>query len=168
MSVSPKIAAIVAMDSSRVIGIKGALPWNVPADMARFRALTKGNVVLMGRKTWESLPDAYRPLPGRINIVVSRDAAKLELPEGVLKARSPEEGIEVASAAASNGSKMVWVIGGAQLYQSLLPVCDEVHLTVINGSHDGDAWLPSFEEHFHLVSEEPADGCVFKVYAKGA
>jgi dihydrofolate reductase len=98
--------------------------------------------------------------------VVSRDAAKLELPEGVLKARSPEEGIEVASAAASNGSKMVWVIGGAQLYQSLLTVCDEVHLTVINGSHDGDAWLPRFEESFHIVSEEQADGCVFKVYSK--
>ena len=166
MSVAPKIAAIVAMDSSRVIGIKGALPWNVPADMARFRALTKGNVVLMGRKTWESLPDAYRPLPGRVNVVVSRDAAKLELPDGVLKARSPEEGIEVARAAASNGSKVVWVIGGAQLYSSLLPLCDEVHLTVINGSHDGDAWLPSFEERFRLVSEQPADGCVFKVYAK--
>jgi dihydrofolate reductase len=166
MSLTPKIAAIVAMDSSRVIGIKGTLPWNVPADMARFRALTKGHVVLMGRKTWESLPDAYRPLPGRINVVVSRDAATLELPDGVLKARSPEEGIQVASAAALNESKLVWVIGGAQLYQSLLPVCDEVYLTVINGSHEGDAWLPSFEERFHLVSEEPADGCVFKVYSK--
>jgi dihydrofolate reductase len=149
-----------------VIGIKGTLPWNVPADMERFRALTNGHVVLMGRKTWESLPDAYRPLPGRINVVVSRDAATLELPDGVLKARSPEEGIQVASAAALNESKLVWVIGGAQLYQSLLPVCDEVHLTVINGSHEGDAWFPSFEERFHLVSEEPADGCVFKVYSK--
>jgi dihydrofolate reductase len=166
MSVAPKIAAIVAMDSARVIGIKGQLPWNVPADMAHFRALTKGHVVLMGRKTWESLPDAFRPLPGRVNVVVSREAVKLELPEGVLRAGSPEEGIEVARLAASQGDKVVWVIGGAQLYQSLLPLCDEVHLTVISGSHHGDAWLPSFEDRFHLVSEKVADGCVFKVYAK--
>jgi dihydrofolate reductase len=166
MSGVTKIAAVVAMDSSRVIGIKGALPWHVPADMAHFKALTRGHVVLMGRKTWESLPSAFRPLTGRINVVVSRRSAELDLPAGVLRASSPEDGVHTAQQAAKDANKTIWVIGGAELYRSLLPKCSEVHLTVINGSHDGDAWLPEFESEFKLVSEEPAEGCVFKVYSK--
>lgn len=166
MSEPTKLAAIVAMDESRVIGRNGALPWHVPADMAHFRALTKGHVVLMGRKTWDSLPLTFRPLPGRINVVVSRTPEKLNLPDGVLAAASPEEGVALARETANQRGKSVWVIGGAELYRALLPLCDEVHLTVIAGKHEGDAWLPEFEHDFTHSSARSADGCTFHVYTR--
>jgi dihydrofolate reductase len=163
----PKVAAIVAMDEARVIGRNGTLPWDVPEDLAYFRRTTAGHVVLMGRKTWESLPDSVRPLPGRTNIVVSRRApAELDLPEGVLRAASPEEGLSLATQAAMSQSKHVWVIGGAELYSALLPMCDEVHLTVIHGTHEGDAWLTDFESSFQSVSRREGEKCSFFVYTR--
>jgi dihydrofolate reductase len=168
MSEPTKVAAIVAMDESRVIGINGALPWHVPADMAHFRTLTKGHVVLMGRKTWDSLPPAFRPLPGRTNVVVSRNPGQLNLPDGVLAAASPEAGVALARQIAEENGKSVWVIGGAELYRALLPVCDEVHLTVVSGKHEGDAWLPEFEQDFTHVSAQNTDGCTFHVYTRSA
>ncbi len=166
MSASPKVAAVVAMDHSRVIGIKGTLPWRLAADMAHFRALTTGNVVVMGRKTWDSLPTAFRPLPGRTNLVVSRAPEHLNLPEGVLGAESPQAGLELACQVAARGGASVWVIGGAELYRALLPMCDEVHLTLVAGKHDGDAWLPIFENDFVLTDERSGDGCAFLVYTR--
>lgn len=168
MSEAVKVLAIVAMDETRVIGSKGALPWHIPADMAHFRSLTMGHVVLMGRKTWESLPAAYRPLPGRKNVVVSRNADSLGLPEGVLHAASPEDAVGVAKGLAGQLGKNVWVIGGAELYRALLPLCDEVHLTIVSGKHEGDASLPEFEGSFTHVSEQQAEGCTFHVYARQA
>ncbi|MEY4701425.1 MAG: hypothetical protein RL326_1612, partial [Pseudomonadota bacterium] len=152
MTTEVPVAAVVAMDEKRVIGLAGALPWNVPEDLAHFRALTKGHIVVMGRKTWESLPEKFRPLPGRANVVVSRDIAKLRLPAGVVGATSPEEALRAATSMARDGQR-VWIIGGAELYRATLPFCAEVHLTVIDGSHDGDAWLPPFEADFRQVSE---------------
>jgi dihydrofolate reductase len=166
MREQPKVAAVVAMDESRVIGLRGALPWHVPEDLAHFRKLTAGHVVIMGRKTWDSLPDKFKPLPGRINVVVSRNAAQLELPLGVLKATSPQEGLALASRSAQAENKTVWVIGGAELYKALLPHCDEVHLTVIRGQHEGDAWLPQFEHDFSPVAEHVGAECSFHVFAK--
>jgi dihydrofolate reductase len=168
MSNSPKVAAIVAMDESRVIGINGTLPWRIPADMAHFRTLTTGNVVVMGRKTWDSLPPAFRPLPARTNIVISRTPSQLNLPEGVLRAGSPEAGVALARDVAAKAGVSVWIIGGAELYRALLPVCDEVHLTVVAGKHDGDAWLPEFESDFMHTSERSGDGCTFHVYTRKA
>jgi dihydrofolate reductase len=168
MSGSPKIAAVVAMDESRVIGINGALPWRLPADMAHFRALTTGNVVVMGRKTWDSLPPAFRPLPGRTNVVVSRTPSQLDLPEGVLRAASPEAGVAMACEVAAKNCTSIWIIGGAELYRSLLPRCDEVHVTVVAGQHEGDAWLPAFESDFVHTSERSGDGCTFHVYTRKA
>jgi dihydrofolate reductase len=161
------VAAIVAMSGERVIGVSGKLPWNLPEDMAHFRRLTNGGVVLMGRKTWDSLPSKFRPLPGRINLVVSRDAANLDLPEGVLRAASPEQGLERAKLAALKADQAkVWVIGGAEIYRALLPLCDEVHLTVVDGEYVGDAWLPNFEGNFTLVSQERGEACEFRVFSK--
>lgn len=159
----PKVAAVVAMDESRVIGVRGALPWHVPEDLAHFRQLTANHVVVMGRKTWDSLPTKYKPLPGRINVVVSRRSAELDLPEGVLKASSPEEALRVAGQVA--GEKTIWIIGGAELYAALLGFCDEVHLTVIKGAHQGDAWLPTFEDSFVRTAEQVGESCSFYVYA---
>jgi dihydrofolate reductase len=168
MSEPTKIAAIVAMDESRVIGKNGSLPWRLPADMAHFRALTTGHVVVMGRKTWDSLPAAYRPLPERTNVVVSRNPSNLSLPQGVLSASSPMEALAVARHAAAALGRSVWVIGGAEVYRALISSCDEVHLTVVSGKHDGDAWLPEFESDFVHSSERSADGCKFHVYTRKA
>jgi dihydrofolate reductase len=158
----PKIAAVVAMDEARVIGQQGVLPWHIPEDMAHFRQLTAGHVVVMGRKTWDSLPPRFRPLPGRINVVVSRKSTEIELPHGVLRATTPEEALELAATVAEG--KDVWVIGGAQLYAALLGRCDEVHLTVVKGVHTGDAWLPIFEDSFTCISEQVGKRCSFRVY----
>lgn len=167
MTTEIPVAAVVAMDEKRVIGLAGALPWNVPEDLAHFRALTKGHVVVMGRKTWESLPEKFRPLPGRTNVVVSRDLSKLSLPDGVVGARSPEEALDAAKSMAKAGQR-VWIIGGAELYRATLPFCAEVHLTIIDGSHEGDAWLPPFEADFKQISAVRSERCSFRVYARAA
>lgn len=165
MSREPTVAAIVAMDEKRLIGAKGVLPWHVPEDLAHFRKLTMGHIVVMGRKTWESLPAKVRPLPGRLNIVVSRSIEEVPLPEGVLGAHSPEDALVIARRVAKEGQR-VWVIGGAQIYKAMLPLCDEVHVTKVVGVHEGDAWLPPFEHEFTSRSEIPAERCIFQVFVR--
>jgi dihydrofolate reductase len=158
-----KLAAIVAMDRSRLIGDGGKLPWHLPEDMKRFKALTEGGIVLMGRKTYESIPDRFRPLSNRVNVVVSRSWTESPEP-GVVVFSSPEEAVQWARAEA--GERTIWVIGGAELYQQLLPVCDEVHLTLVNGRHRGDRWLSDFETQFRLVHDEPGEGCRYLTFQR--
>ncbi len=162
---TPVLAAIVAMDETRVIGKDGALPWHLPEDLAHFKKLTTGQIVIMGRKTWDSLPPKFRPLPNRVNVVVSRTPEALALPEGVLKANSLDAAIAMATERADNRQR-IWIIGGAELYKSGLPVCYEVHLTLVRGVHEGDARFPEFEAGFDLVSEDPGQACVFRVYRR--
>jgi len=164
MTECANIAAIVAMDEGRLIGNKGALPWHVPEDLAHFRSLTSGQVVVMGRKTWDSLPAKFKPLPGRTNIVISREGSSLALPEGVFRAHSPAEAITVAQSVA--GGRKIWIIGGAEIYRSTLSLCGEVHLTRINGRHEGDAWLPEFERDFTLVDTTDGERCRFETYRR--
>lgn len=161
------VAAIVAMDERRLIGASGALPWYVPEDLAHFRQLTMGHVVVMGRKTWESLPAKFRPLPGRTNIVVTRHPEQLVLPEGVFVAGSPDEALRLARDVAAEGQR-VWIIGGAEIYRATIPLCDEIYLTKVYGAHTGDAWLPEFEHDFTLVSESAGERCSFKVFSRGS
>lgn len=156
----PVVAAIVAMDEGRLIGKNDGLPWHLPEDLKHFKQLTTGHVVVMGRKTWESLPAKFRPLPGRLNVVVSRTPASIDAPPEVLRAASPEEALRLACEAAS-GEQKVWVIGGAELYAATLPLCDEVHLTVVAGHHEGDAWLAEFEGAFALAEERAGESCRF-------
>jgi dihydrofolate reductase len=159
------IAAIVAMDEGRIIGKDGALPWHLPEDLAHFKSLTSGHFVIMGRKTWDSLPAKFRPLPGRINIVVSRTPAALGLPEGTFGAASIDEAVQYAEAAARPEQK-IWFIGGAELYKAALPLCDELHLTLVDGHHDGDARFPTFEERFEESTSTRGERCTFKVYRR--
>lgn len=162
-----KIAAIVAMDEGRVIGNNGEIPWHLPEDLAHFRATTMGGIVIMGRKTWESIPLRFRPLPGRINIVVSRQGTGLSLPDGVLSAASPEEALAVArQTPLSDPCGSIWIIGGSQIYSALLPFCDEIHCTLIPGKHAGDVSFPYFEGRFALLSEQSGEGCVFRVFER--
>ena len=138
-----KIAMIVAMDESGFIGKDGDLPWKISSDMNRFRELTSGdgfNAVVMGRKTWESLPDPYRPLPERTNIVLSRDSG-LRI-DGVEVALYDGRAVEIGY---SEGCDELWVIGGAEIYGLMLQRCEEIHITTVHTSVEGDARFPDWD-----------------------
>ena len=128
-----------------VIGRDGALPWRLGADMRRFRTLTAGKPVLMGRKTWESLPARFRPLPGRLNIVLSRRAG-YEAP-GAVVCEDWTEALAIArEQAADDGKDEVCVIGGADLYALALPRAARIYLTEVEGEPEGDVVLPPIDE----------------------
>jgi len=166
---------VVAADEAGGIGRGGALPWRLPGDLRHFRFLTRGpgRAVLMGRRTWESLPPRFRPLPGRLNVVLSRQAPQvLALPPGVLSAPGLEDGLAAARGA---GAERLFVIGGAQVYAWALahPGCRLVHLTRVSGRFDCDTFLPPLGPDFRLVSDEPGgeDGGItyrFLVYERRA
>ena len=126
---------IYARAANGVIGKDGAMPWHLPEDMAHFRQLTQGCPVIMGRKTWDSLPARFRPLPGRDNIVVTRQADWHE--NGAQRASSLREALQVCEQAAT-----VWVIGGAQIYAQALPLAQRVEVTEIERDYEGDAYAP--------------------------
>jgi dihydrofolate reductase len=122
------VVLVVATADNGVIGKGGAIPWHISADMKRFKALTLGHTVVMGRKTWDSLPK--KPLPGRINVVVTRQASWQA--EGAVVANSLEQAIAGASGA-------VMVIGGGEIYQRALPLASRIELTEVHADFDGDA-----------------------------
>ena len=131
------------MASNRVIGREGNLPWHAPEDLKFFKRTTLGHPVLMGRRTFESiLTQLGKPLPGRENIVLS---TTMPPREGVHVIRSMDDLATVPGLASP-----VFLIGGAQLYETLLPQCDELLLTFIEQSHEGDAFFPAFEHLFEL------------------
>jgi len=129
------ISLIVAMAPDRAIGIENRLPWRMPADLRHFRTVTMGHPLIMGRLTQQSIG---RPLPGRRNIVVSRDPA--------FQAEGCEvvDSVEAALAAAADAPE-VFVMGGASLYAQLLPRCDRLYLTLVEGRFEADAYFPEFD-----------------------
>lgn len=130
------ISLIVAMDRNRLIGRGNALPWHLPADLAHFKAITMGKPIVMGRKTYESIG---RPLPGRHNIVVSRNPA-FDAPGCTVVAS-----VDAALSAAGDVPEIM-VIGGAQLYADVLPRAQRIYLTRIEAGFDGDAWFPPLDD----------------------
>ena len=135
----PSIAIVVGMAENRVIGRDGGLPWRLPADMARFRALTMGKPMVMGRRTHESIG---RALDGRHNIVVSRRPGYRA--PGCTVTSSLEAALELALEAASDAADIA-VIGGASIYERALPAADRIHLTLVHASIDGDVRFPLIE-----------------------
>lgn len=127
------LGLIWAQTRGGVIGLDGGLPWHLPEDLAHFKATTLGATVLMGRRTWQSLPAAVRPLPGRRNIVVSR-GPQFHAP-GADVVTSP-------AAALALDEPEVWVIGGAQLYAATLPLADRIVVTEIDTDVAGDTFAP--------------------------
>lgn len=117
-----------------VIGADGTMPWRLPEDLAHFKATTSGHPVIMGRVTWDSLPAPSRPLPGRRNIVVTRDPSWEA--DGAEVAQSPSAALELA------GDDLTWVMGGAQIYAAMLPLADRCEVTEIDADFDGDTSLP--------------------------
>ena len=157
------IAIVVAHSSNRVIGNEGALPWRLPSDMRRFRELTSGHTVLMGRRTYESLPDAFRPLPGRRNLVLSGDPGYRA--EGAEVFASLDEAL-----AACEGD--CFVIGGEVTYRDALPLCERVYATEIDAELEGDAYFPAVDPaEWQLVEDgerrvENDLGYAFRTYER--
>jgi dihydrofolate reductase len=127
---------IYARASNGVIGNHNTLPWHLPEDLAHFKQLTHGCPVIMGRKTWDSLPPRFRPLPGRTNIVVTRQSDWQG--DGALRAGSLTEAVSLCDIA-----QKVWVIGGSQIYAAALPLADRLEVTEIERSFEGDAYAPT-------------------------
>ena len=123
---------ILARASNGVIGKDNAMPWHLPEDLAHFKRVTLGCPVVMGRKTWDSLPERFRPLPGRLNVVVTRQA-DWSAP-GALPAGSLDEAVALCPPDAE-----AWVIGGAQLYAQALPLARSAVVTEIGAEYEGDA-----------------------------
>ena len=133
-----RISIVAAIARGRVIGRDNAIPWRIPEDARRFRAVTMGHPVVMGRRTWNSLPDRFRPLPGRRNVVLSRDP-DWDAP-GAERAGSLDEALELVG-----GAPRVFVIGGADVYAAALPIADDLLLTEIDAEVDGDTAFPPFD-----------------------
>ncbi len=138
-STTPRVTLIAALASDRGIGLNNQLLWHLPEDMAHFRRQTQGCPVIMGRKTWDSLPPRFRPLPGRQNIVITRQAG-FDAPGAVVT-----HSVEDALAAADNTAPRVFVIGGEQIYQAALPLADELVLTEVELTLPADAFFPAWE-----------------------
>lgn len=144
MALRPRIELVVAAARNGVIGRDNGLPWRLPDDLKRFKTLTMGHPILMGRKTFASIG---KPLPGRQNIVLTRDAA-FDAP-GVSIVRSWEDAV----AQADGGTLMV--IGGAEIYRLALPVADRIHLTEVEATVEGDAHFPTIDpREWREVSRE--------------
>jgi dihydrofolate reductase len=131
-----------------VIGAGGRLPWQLPEDLALFRRLTMGSTVVMGRRTWESLPERFRPLPGRTNVVLTSDPAWSA--EGAQRAGS------VGEVLAEHGS--FWVIGGGAVYAAFLPHAQRLVVTDVDTLVEGDAWAPALGDGWVRASRTPAEG----------
>ncbi len=144
----PRLHLILARASNGVIGRDNRLPWHLPEDLAHFKRTTLGCPVIMGRKTWDSLPERFRPLPGRINIVITRDPAWRA--EGAARAGSLQEALALCPASTPDA----WVIGGAQIYAAALPLAQSAVITEIAQAFEGDANAPSFGPEWRETARE--------------
>jgi dihydrofolate reductase len=148
------VSLIVGMSRNRVIGVENRLPWNIPEDLKRFREITTGHPIVMGRKTFESIG---RALPKRTNIVVTRDVASVQnrVPSGVLVAASLLEALKAAQGADIPGGEEIFVIGGGEIYKQSLPLAQKLYITQIDQDYLGDAFFPAFEAaDFREISRE--------------
>lgn len=135
------VVFVVAIANNGVIGRDGGLPWKLSTDMKRFKELTMGKPVVMGRKTWESFPK--RPLPGRLNIVVSRDVNYRA--EGALTAPTLKDALELAEDGRGTLDKEIAVIGGGEIYRQALPCAERLYVTHVMADIDGDTIFPEIE-----------------------
>ncbi|KKW44080.1 MAG: Dihydrofolate reductase [Parcubacteria group bacterium GW2011_GWA2_56_21] len=141
---SARICAVVAIGKNRELGKEGKLLWHIPDDLARFKRLTLGHPIIMGRKTFESIVSYLgKPLQGRTNIVVTRDADWKY--EGVIVVGSLEEGIAKAK---DLDAEEIHVGGGAQIYEQALPHIDKLYLTLVDDVKEADSFFPPYEQEF--------------------
>lgn len=152
------VTLVAAVANNGCIGKGGELPWSIPEDMKRFKDLTTGSIVVMGRKTWESIPEKYQPLPNRHNVVVTRQA-DYKLPDGVDRFNSLDTALD---AFVTNN---VMVIGGAEIYTQAMDRADTLQITEVHRDVDGDTFFPHIEAaHWKETWREDHDGFSFVTY----
>jgi dihydrofolate reductase len=158
---STLVSLVAALARNRVIGAGNRLPWHLPEDLKRFKRLTLGAPVIMGRKTYVSIMEQVgKPLPGRRNVVVTRQAGARW--DGCEVVHSLAEAL-----AAAGGAPEVFVIGGAELYAQALPLGDRMYLTLLDADYEGDARFPAFDSSdWREVAREPGDGFAFVTYER--
>jgi dihydrofolate reductase len=145
----PHISILVAMAKNRVIGRNNALPWQLPPDLRRFKELTMGHHIVMGRKTYESIG---RPLPGRTNVIITRQAG-YQVP-GAIVVASIDQALKVCSAG-KEVDQEIFVIGGAQIYRQSLGLCQRIYITEIQQEFDGDTLFPELnQQEWREISRE--------------
>ena len=142
-----RLHLIFARSANGVIGKDGGLPWRLPEDLAHFKRTTSGHPVVMGRKTWDSLPPKFRPLPGRLNIVVTRQPHWQA--DGAMRAGTFEEAV-----ARCGDASDAWVIGGAEIYRQALPLAHTAVVTEIHADFEGDAYAPEFGPQWKEIDRE--------------
>ena len=142
------VGLIWAQARNGVIGADGGLPWHLPEDLKLFREITMGATVVMGRRTWESLPERFRPLPGRANVVLTSDPTWAT--DGARRAGSVAEVLDEHAS--------VWVIGGGAVYAAFLLHADRLVVTDVDLDVDGDTWAPRLDEGWTRTSRTPAEG----------
>ena len=146
---------IYARARNGVIGKQGLLPWHLPEDLAHFKRTTLGCPVIMGRKTWDSIPPKFRPLHGRTNVVITRQVDWRE--HGAIPANNLLEALSICehmSVILENNSEQVWVIGGAQIYAHALPLAKRVVVTELDSDFEGDAYAPTLDAEWKETSRE--------------
>jgi len=142
------VGLVWAQARNGIIGADGALPWHLPEDLALFRRLTMGAVVVMGRRTWESLPERFRPLPGRTNVVLTSD--RQWSADGARRAGSVEDVLAEHPAC--------WVIGGGAVYAAFLPHAERLVVTEVDAEVAGDTWAPELDDGWVRSERTPAEG----------
>jgi dihydrofolate reductase len=147
MAAGMKLHLIYARARNGVIGKDGQMPWHLPEDLAHFKRVTLGQPVIMGRKTWDSLPARFRPLPGRVNIVVTRQA-NWEA-EGALRAASIEDAMRLCG-----GAPDAWIMGGAEIYRQAEPLASTAVVTEIDADFEGDAFAPTLSPAWQETARE--------------
>lgn len=151
------IHLIYARARNGVIGSKGALPWRLPEDLAHLRRSTMGHPVLMGRKTWDSIPPKFRPLPGRLNLVLTRQTDWLAA--GATRVNTVEEALALCPS-----SSTLWVLGGAEIYALAEPLASQAWVTEIDADFEGDAYAPTLGTHWQALSRQRHDSSTNLTY----
>jgi len=144
---SPRIGLIWAQARGGVIGKDGAMPWHLPEDLAHFKRTTLNHPVVMGRRTWDSIPPRFRPLPGRRNIVITRQPDWHH--DGAERAGSLAQALQLCAP-----SERIWIIGGAQIFEQALPLADEAVITAIDADFAGDIFAPVLDASWQQVDSK--------------
>jgi dihydrofolate reductase len=157
----PVISLVVAAADNNVIGKDNAMPWHIPEDFKHFKTVTMGKPCIMGRKTFESILDSLgKPLPGRVNIIVSR---KNYQHDGAITCKDLDEAIDQAG---RTGAQEICIIGGAQIYAQAITMADRIYLTRVHQSPEGDASFPALGPEWHETARDERDGFTFFIYEK--
>jgi dihydrofolate reductase len=160
MTTMKNLRIIVAHDRCRGIGKNGTIPWYIPEDLKRFRHLTNGNIVVMGRATYDSIPEKYRPLPNRFNIVMTRNPPPMMVVDGEIRMTdvfysNSMDAVKqrIAEIREKYGNKDVDIIGGTEIYKQWLPETSILEITEVDGDHGCDRQFPDYFDEFECVWE---------------